>query len=257
MDQSAYLHPELHIDPKRNRICSDGFITATNFLNAEWLKYSYRRGVFPMYLGEGLNLIGWFYPSCRAVFDLSHIICHRSMMKFIRGTLSGYSVWINRNPAGVMRACSLTTDSRSSTWITEDFISTYPALPNFLSVEVYNSDDQLAGGLYGLCLGKLFAGESMFSFETNTSKLAFYFLAYHCCRYGIDYIDSQILNDHTESLGCRVIDNSEYERILHHYSDIAVDPSFFDCRALYPASDADTEGFMDFLLKCRSNHSGT
>ncbi len=255
-------HPEKFINPKNYDISEetddDGFLASTDFINPEWVAYAYQNGVFPMYFGTRLGLIGWFYPPKRAVFDLDAVVCHRSMIKFIRGSLSRYRIWINRNPTEVVRACSLNSGKgRASTWISEDFIRVYPSMPNFVSVEVYNSADELAGGLYGLCAGKLFAGESMFSFETNTSKLAFYFLVQYCRRYGFDYIDSQILNPHTESLGCKEIDNETYQSILQRYRKENPDPSFFETKLLYPVSDAETECFLDSLKRPGSSSKVT
>ncbi len=202
-------------------------------LSVDSLNLAYRHGFFLM--ADSDENVDYYCPNTRAIFLLQSMPqCPRSMKKFIRHSIDRYRVFINRDPVRVMQCCAAPRDGESDTWICPDFYDIYTRFPTFTSVEVYNNEDQLVGGLYGLLIGKIFAGESMFSFETNTSKLAFYLLVEHCRKYEVPIIDSQIPNNHTLSLGCVVISLDDYLQELFKYRDQKLDESFYAPQQIYP-----------------------
>ena len=196
-----------------------------------------------MALAEDPGRVIWLYPDERAVFFPEKIRPSRSMMKFMRKSLGSYTVWINRRPREVIRACK-EVHGRVETWINDDFVRVYPSMPNYVSVEVRNRDDELVGGLYGLAMGRLFAGESMFSLETNVSKLAFHLMMLQCRLFGFECFDSQIINPHTRSLGCQIIDHGSYLKILAENLRRRIPEGFLETRRIYPDPDLPEDEFL-------------
>ncbi|MBQ8707264.1 MAG: leucyl/phenylalanyl-tRNA--protein transferase [Succinivibrionaceae bacterium] len=238
-----YIRPELlEKTPLR------GIFTPSAVISRPWLEYAYSHGVFPMALTEDPESVIWMYPDERAVFFPERIRPSRSMMKFMRRSLDAYTVWINRRPRDVIRACMEVHGREEDTWINDDFVRIYPSMPNYVSVEVCDRDDRLVGGLYGLALGRLFAGESMFSLETNVSKLAFHMMMLQCRLFGMECFDSQIINPHTRSLGCEVIANRIYRKILNENVRRQIPEGFLRMRQIYPDPALSREDFLDRLL---------
>jgi leucyl/phenylalanyl-tRNA--protein transferase len=170
---------------------------------------AYRRGLFPMYLEE--DLLGWWSPDPRGILPLQSLRVSNSLRKSMRQ----FEITIDRDFAGVMRACAETP--REHGWITEDFIHAYCALHELgwtHSVEAWNRDGELVGGLYGIEVGGLFAGESMFHLERDASKAALVGLVDALSAGGSRLLDVQWATDHLVSLGAIEIRREAYLDLL-------------------------------------------
>lgn len=187
----------------------DGLLAFGGKLDASFIIEAYSRGIFPWYNEE--EPILWWSPNPRSVFFLENIKISKSMQKFIKKT--NYTVTFDKDFEGVINACA---KSRQETWISKAFIETYSKLHKdgiAHSVEVWNGE-KLVGGLYGINLGKMFYGESMFSIEANSSKLALIKLAEFLKEKGYKIIDCQVHNSHLESLGAVEIPRNEFIKIM-------------------------------------------
>ena len=170
---------------------------------------AYRLGVFPMGLGEGGSPpMGWWSPTWRGVLRPGHVHVSRSL----RRSLPRFTVTVDQDFAAVVAACA--DPSREGYWITDDVAEAYGQLHDLgwaHSIEVRDDAGTLVGGLYGLAVGGLFAGESMFHRATDASKVALLALVEHVFD-GDDrrIIDVQWATDHLVSLGVREVPRSEY-----------------------------------------------
>jgi leucyl/phenylalanyl-tRNA--protein transferase len=181
--------------------------------NPETLLAAYRVGLFPMpYEIDGQeSAIGWWSPHSRAIFHPSEIHVSRSL----RAARKKFKVTVDRDFEAVIRACG--NPNRESGWINEDVISAFIALHRLglaHSIEVWNREDRLVGGLYGLELGGVFAGESMFHIEKNASKVALVHLGELLNDGNGRIIDTQWMTSHLESMGAKPINRREYCQIL-------------------------------------------
>jgi leucyl/phenylalanyl-tRNA--protein transferase len=167
-------------------------------LDPQWLLDAYANGIFPWPVGQTL---AWWSPDPRAIFDFDYFHVPRRLARTCRS--SKFEVSCNRDFAGVIAGCATAQQRRRATWITRPLITAYTRLHKLghvHSVEVWR-DDQLAGGVYGVALGGLFAAESMFHYVTDASKVALVHLVNHLRLRGYDFIDIQQLTPHTESFG--------------------------------------------------------
>lgn len=166
---------------------------------------AYRKGMFPMHLEDGH--LGWWCPIDRAVIPPNRLRVTRSLRQSTRR----YRVSVDRDFAGVIERCA--DPSRPGGWITPEIVDAYTELHRLgwtHSVEVWDRDGELVGGLYGLALGGLFAGESMFHATRDASKVALVHLVVLLNRAGGGLIDVQWLTPHLESLGAVVIGKQAY-----------------------------------------------
>ena len=166
-------------------------------LAPERLLRSYRMGIFPWY--EETSPVLWWSPDPRAVLELDALHVSRRLARTLRS--GRFEVSCDRDFGGVVRGCAEVR--QGETWITEDMVEAYTrfhALGYAHSVEVWR-EGLLVGGIYGVAIGALFAGESMFFRERDASKVALVGLVRHLRRRGFAFLDLQILNDHTENLG--------------------------------------------------------
>ena len=165
---------------------------------------AYRRGVFPMHLASGE--LAWWSPNPRGILSLEDLRVTRSLRK----SAAHFDVTFDTAFEVVMRACD---EGREDSWITEDFIAAYCELHSMgwaHSVEVWQGGE-LAGGLYGLEVGGLFAGESMFHRQRDASKVAMVALVRRLQRCGgARLLDVQWRTDHLASLGVTEISREEY-----------------------------------------------
>src|SRR5437868_6152540 len=155
-------------------------------LRPERLLYGYRHGIFPWY-DEGDPIL-WWSPDPRAIFELDGLHVSRRLRRTIRS--GRFTVTFNRDFAGVIGGCA---DRAEGTWITADMRAAYERLHGLghaHSVEVWQ-DGALAGGLYGVAVGGLFAGESMFTRRSDASKVALVFLAERLRQRGFQLFDIQ------------------------------------------------------------------
>lgn len=190
----------------------NGLLAAGGDLEPETLLKAYSQGIFPWY--EDGQPILWWSPSPRAVIFPRHLHVSRSLRKELKQ--GRYRVTMDTAFERVIRNCSLPRSYAAGTWITEEMIQAYVRmhlLGYAHSVETW-LDDKLVGGAYGIALGKLFFGESMFSKETNASKVAFVHLVKQLEDWGFPLIDCQVGNDHLASLGSTDIERPIFKKYL-------------------------------------------
>ena len=195
--------PEVMPDPSQALDDPNGLLAAGGSLAPNWLLHSYRNGVFPWY--EDGQPILWWSPDPRAVLVPEDLKISRSLARLLRR--NSMAVTCDTEFKRVVAACAEPRRYSDKTWITDDMATAYSALHRLgfaHSFEVW-SGDLLVGGLYGVAIGQVFCGESMFSREANASKLALV----HCARFlsaaGFRLIDCQLPSAHLESLGAITI----------------------------------------------------
>lgn len=189
---------------------ADGLLAIGGDLSAERLMLAYKNGIFPWYSDD--TPILWYSPHERFVLNPATVVVSKSMRQVLRS--GKFRVTFNTAFAEVIQACSLVPrEGQDGTWITGDMMAAYinmHQLGKAHSVEVWQ-DDALVGGLYGVEVGKVFCGESMFSKVSNASKTALITL----CKTGkYSLIDCQVYTEHLESMGAGMISRDEYMAIL-------------------------------------------
>jgi leucyl/phenylalanyl-tRNA--protein transferase len=194
----------------------NGLLAAGGQLNKEWLLTAYSKGIFPWF-NEGDPIL-WWSPSPRMVLFPDQLHISRSLKKALKK--QDYQVTINKSFSQVMLECAAprkSIEEDPGTWITDEMLNAYIALHKLgfaHSIEVWRGND-LVGGLYGVAIGKVFFGESMFSRATNGSKIGFTHLVEWLKQWQYELIDCQIYNDHLSSLGAIEIDRRDFELIIH------------------------------------------
>lgn len=176
-------------------------------ITPELLLHAYSVGVFPMAESRDAAGVHWMQPARRGVFDLNRFRISRSLRKRI--LQGGYQVAVNRDFAGTVAGCA----ARDETWINAQIFDLYGqlhAMGHAHSVEVYH-DDALIGGVYGVAIGGAFFGESMFSTQTDASKIALAYLVHRLRAGGFVLFDTQYLTPHLASLGAVEIARAQYE----------------------------------------------
>lgn len=190
----------------------DGLLAIGGDLSVERLLLAYSNGIFPWYNKD--DPLMWWCPKRRFIIRPSKIHISRSMRKYMKK--HDVSIVLNRDFADTMHRCRTMREFREGTWITDEMEEAYCRLHDggyAVSVEAY-SDGMLAGGLYGVCLGRCFFGESMFSETENGSKTALILLAQLLEENDFLMIDCQFHTDHLESMGGEYIEWDEYRRLL-------------------------------------------
>ncbi len=198
----------------------DGLLAVGGDLSPTRLLNAYRHGIFPWY-SPGQPIL-WWSPDPRTVFDTAEV---RLSSKFRRGLRrSAWTVRADTAFADVIDACaSIRRPGQRGTWITLDMRAAYRqlhALGHAHSLEVFDGD-RLVGGIYGVAVGRMFFGESMFSAESGGSKVAIAALAHHLHGWGWPLIDAQVENDHLVSLGARRMPRA---RFITHISALCESP---------------------------------
>jgi len=184
-----------------------GDLSSTRLINA------YKSGIFPWFNPD--EPIYWWCPDPRAVLFPHKVNIRRSLRKNMRN--KGYRITFDHCFSDVVKACAAPRSYSADTWITDDMFNAYYKLHQLgiaHSVEVWNSKNELVGGLYGVDTGNVFSGESMFSIESDTSKMAFVALAKKTQEWGCTLIDCQIENPHLLSMGAENISRQYYLKIL-------------------------------------------
>jgi leucyl/phenylalanyl-tRNA--protein transferase len=182
-----------------------GLVAVGGDLEPRRLLQAYRSGVFPWY--DDSVPICWWSPDPRAIFELDAFHCSRRLRRIIRG--GKYQTTFNLAFSRVMAGCA---DREEGTWITQEMLASYCRLHELgyaHSVEVWEGDD-LVGGLYGVSIGGMFAGESMFSRRPDASKVALAATFDRLRARGFVLFDTQVANDHTRGLGATDIPRSVY-----------------------------------------------
>ena len=203
-DRLIFPNPEL-AEP-------DGLLAVDGDLSTERLLLAYRSGIFPWYSDE--TPILWYAPHERFVLYPEELNISSSMNRFLRKGL--FKVTMDTCFEKVIEACStVEREGQDGTWITDDMKNAYIDLHKqgfARSVEVWQQDE-LVGGMYGVPIGKIFCGESMFSKVSNASKTSLI----HLCQSGLyNLIDCQVYTDHLASMGARMIPQKDYMALLQN-----------------------------------------
>ena len=190
----------------------DGVIAIGGDLSSERLLLAYESGIFPWY-NEGEPII-WYSPDPRMVLFPNRLKISKSMRSVLRK--ENFNITFNQNFEEVIANCKTINRKDHGTWITNKMQKAYIKLHKIgiaKSVEVWQ-DKKLVGGLYGIDIGTIFCGESMFSKVSNTSKLAFIYLTQKCEKENYKLIDCQVYNKHLASLGAEEISRKEFVKML-------------------------------------------
>ena len=190
----------------------EGLLAAGGDLSPERLLAAYRRGIFPWY-SAGQPVL-WWSPNPREVLTPGEFKCSRSLGKTLRNR--GFEVTFDREFAEVVRACAARREHSAGTWITPEMLAAYCRMfdrGHAHSVEV-RLDGRLVGGLYGVLLGRVFFGESMFSRERDASKVALAHLARGAVVAGVQLIDCQLPTPHLRSLGSKPMSRQDFSKAV-------------------------------------------
>ena len=190
----------------------NGLLAAGGTLETDWLLTAYQQGIFPWFSHD--EPILWWSPAPRTVFFPDKVHKSKSLSKKMRQL--HYEVRKNSNFKLVLDACSEPRSDQNGTWITQEMKNAYYQLHqqgHAHSWEFY-LEDELLGGLYGVAIGRVFFGESMFSRHSNASKITLM----HLVESGLyDMIDCQLPTDHLKSLGAQELNRNEFESNLLKY----------------------------------------
>jgi len=210
-----HVTEELYFPPVENAI-EEGLLAYGGDLSPERLMLAYRSGIFPWF--EDNQPILWWSPNPRMVLFPDELVVSKSMRNILNRKI--FTVTFNMRFKEVISNCSeIKRDGQHGTWITDAMRDAYCKLHELgfaKSVEVWQ-DNMLVGGLYGVDLGHVFCGESMFSKVSNASKVGFIALVNDLKIKNYKLLDCQVYNEHLESLGCREIERTAFLEILREY----------------------------------------
>ena len=193
-----------------------GLLAAGGDLKPARLLAAYERGVFPWYSSQ--QPILWWSPDPRMVLFPEEFVCSRSLAKTLRN--GPYSTRVDSAFGATIRGCASPRRSGPDTWLNADMIASYEqlhALGYGHSIETYDAD-HLVGGLYGIQLGGVFFGESMFSLKRDASKVALARLIEECRARDIRLIDCQVASGHLASLGAREVSRGQFAALLRRHA---------------------------------------
>jgi leucyl/phenylalanyl-tRNA---protein transferase len=216
----SFPHPDEPLKGRRSKQAADesGFLAFGADLEPSTLVYAYRNGIFPWPSGRGP--LPWCSPNPRGVLGLDRLHISRSLKQMMRR--STWTTTLNTAFSDVMKQCSIRPGE--GTWINKDMTDAYAELHSLgyaHSVEVW-ADTELVGGLYGILVGGVFTGESMFHRVTDASKVAFCDLAVRMLEAHGAFVDVQLPTDHLESLGVLGLHRSLFLELLTECRDDAV-----------------------------------
>lgn len=202
----------------------DGLLAMGGDLSPERLLAAYRQGIFPWFSDPEPYL--WWSPSQRAVLDPHTFKPSRSLKKSLRK--HHYAVSLNRCFEKIIEQCALTRP-KNETWVTLEMRNAYTALHRrgqAHSVEVWENNE-LVGGLYGVSIGGVFCGESMFSLKTDASKTALWFFCAHFRQHGGQLIDCQMMTPHLQSMGAQPLPREGFIAKIQTLKNLSMPPSLF------------------------------
>ncbi|MFD0798977.1 leucyl/phenylalanyl-tRNA--protein transferase [Maribacter chungangensis] len=208
----AFLSDRL-VFPDVSLANKEGLLAVGGDLSPERLLLAYQNGIFPWFNEDSLIL--WWSPDPRMVLFPDQVKVSKSMRKVLRD--QKFRITVNTCFEAVIKHCStVKRQDQEGTWITEDMRNAYIRLHELGFAKSYEvwEDDSLVGGLYGVDLGTVFCGESMFSFKANASKFAFIKLAEELKEKNYSCIDCQIYTDHLASMGAFEIPRKEFIGLL-------------------------------------------
>ncbi len=197
-------------DPRKAE--KDGLLAIGGDLSPDRVLLAYEQGIFPWFSDS--DPLMWWSPDPRCVLYLDKLKISKSMRNILNR--QDYRISFDQAFEEVIMHCGNAPRKEEGTWITNEIMDSYKSLHSIgvaHSVEVWKGD-KLVGGLYGLSLGRMFFGESMFSLESNASKLAFVHLIGFLKKNDFGIIDCQIYNPHLGSLGAENIDRDLYLDLL-------------------------------------------
>ena len=183
------------------------------FLSPEILLKAYAKGIFPMSDSLDDPFVYWVDPQIRGIIELNEFKITKSLKKTLKK--KNYVIKINTNFERVIKLCAKNVN-REKTWINKQIISNYIKLFKIgkaKSVECY-FNNKLAGGLYGITIGNIFCGESMFSIEKDASKISLAYLAAHLIEGGFEFIDTQFYSSHLKQFGTKQIIRNDFHQLL-------------------------------------------
>ncbi len=209
----------------------NGLLAFGGDLSAQRIIAAYKQGIFPWYSGN--EPILWWSPTPRAIIYADTFTANKSLKKSIRKY--GYYARVNSCFEDVIKHCAnvprksaqsiqddVDTELESAgTWITKDMLAAYTHLHQLgyaHSIEVFNAQDKLVGGLYGVVVSGIFCGESMFHLQTDASKAAFLALSQHMVANKMNIIDCQLVNPHLTRLGCVPVGRQDFLQLLKEHS---------------------------------------
>ncbi|GFZ99913.1 leucyl/phenylalanyl-tRNA--protein transferase [Dyella caseinilytica] len=214
--------PDRFPDPRTALVEPNGLLAFGGDLSPERLKTAYRHGIFPWF-NEGEPIL-WWSPDPRCVFHTEPLRANRSLRRALMG--KAWEITMDRAFRQVIEACASPRAGQAGTWISPIMIEAYSALHDqghAHSVEVWEAG-RLVGGIYGVSIGKLFCGESMFSACSGGSKLALCALASQLRCWGFPLIDAQVSNPHLLGLGATEMPRSTFLRQIHVLVSTPFDP---------------------------------
>lgn len=214
-----WLEPKPVMFPPTNLALTEpnGLLAVGGDLTPEWLLQAYSNGIFPWF-NPGEPIL-WWTPNPRSVLFIDSLKIKRSLRKTIQKLEwdESLTVTLDQNFSDVMQACAtVPREGQDGTWISPEMLAAYQSLHqsgHAHSVEVWQ-DGQLVGGLYGIAIGKMFFGESMFSKVSDSSKIALVALAMQLKAWGFKLIDTQVETPHLNSLGACTISRVEFEELI-------------------------------------------
>ena len=210
--------PDAFPDISRAMREPDGLLAAGGDLSAPRLLAAYRLGIFPWF--DAGQPILWWSPNPRCVLVPGHFHASRRLRRELRR--SEAEIRFNTRFDAVIARCAEPRPGQHGTWITREMIAAYTKLHAdgwAHSIEVWQQD-ALIGGLYGVAIGRVFFGESMFSLQSNASKYALYTASQHLRAHGFALIDCQVMSHHLTTLGATLMPRDQFAAIL----DTACEP---------------------------------
>lgn len=209
-----------HIFPHPNSANKDGIVAWGGDLNPQRLLLAYQNGIFPWY-SEGDPIL-WWSTDPRLIMELDDFKLSKSLKKSIKK----FEYKFDNSFEEVIKSCANAPRSeQNGTWIQNEIIQAYTKLHQrgiAHSVESYYND-KLVGGLYGVAIGKIFCGESMFAKKSDASKSAYAILVKHLKEWGYDFIDCQVPTDHLKSLGAKEVTREYFLKKLYQVNKKTID----------------------------------
>ena len=200
-------------DPNTALEDPDGLLAAGGNLEPKTLLSAYYQGIFPWY-SQGDPLL-WWSPSVRCLIKPEELHISKSLKKMIRQ--KDFTISFDQSFEAVITACSR-ADTDQETWIDQEMIDAYSELHQLghaHSVEVWR-DNKLIGGAYGVAIGAVFCGESMFSRQPSSSKIALAYLSKQLINLGFNWIDCQLETDHLLSMGAQLLSRNKFLQLLQN-----------------------------------------
>jgi leucyl/phenylalanyl-tRNA--protein transferase len=218
----------------------NGLLAFGGDLSVSRLISAYRLGIFPWFGDEDPYL--WWSPDPRGILELDKFHASKTLRKSLRK--NEYQVTLNKNFLGVIKQCSQIPrkaaglrqgdQTSTQTWITDEMVQAYIKLHEAgyaHSIEVWYKED-MVGGLYGVAVGGVFCGESMFHSRTDASKVGLYALVKHMRNSNMGFIDCQMETPHLATLGCETVSRDSFIKRLKHYKDRKINPEIWRSQSL-------------------------